>query len=62
MEPLCVLDLDTVMPGLADHDFGDMVDGLRHRRRRRGRFNGSTSTATFSPASARATWRRDALS
>jgi aminoglycoside phosphotransferase (APT) family kinase protein len=24
-EPLCVVDLDTVMPGLALHDFGDMV-------------------------------------
>lgn len=24
-EPLCVIDLDTVMPGLAIHDFGDLV-------------------------------------
>ncbi len=24
-EPLCVVDLDTVMPGLAAHDFGDLV-------------------------------------
>ncbi|MDD2431937.1 MAG: aminoglycoside phosphotransferase family protein [Firmicutes bacterium] len=25
MEPLCVIDLDTVMPGLAMHDFGDAI-------------------------------------
>ncbi len=25
MEGICVIDLDTVMPGLALHDFGDMV-------------------------------------
>lgn len=24
-EPLCVIDLDTVMPGLAAHDFGDSI-------------------------------------
>jgi len=27
-EPLCVVDLDTVMPGLALHDFGDMVRSM----------------------------------
>ncbi|HNQ22190.1 MAG TPA: aminoglycoside phosphotransferase family protein [Phycisphaerae bacterium] len=27
-EPLCVVDLDTVMPGLAGHDFGDMVRSM----------------------------------
>ncbi len=27
-EPLCVVDLDTVMPGLALHDFGDLVRTL----------------------------------
>jgi len=27
-EPLCVVDLDTVMPGLAPHDFGDMVRSM----------------------------------
>ncbi|MFA6694591.1 MAG: phosphotransferase, partial [Bacillota bacterium] len=25
LEPLCVIDLDTVMPGLAMHDFGDAI-------------------------------------
>ncbi|MCG6923288.1 MAG: aminoglycoside phosphotransferase family protein [Acidobacteria bacterium] len=27
-EPLCVVDLDTVMPGIALHDFGDMVRSM----------------------------------
>jgi Ser/Thr protein kinase RdoA (MazF antagonist) len=27
-QPLCVVDLDTVMPGLAPHDFGDMVRSM----------------------------------
>ena len=30
-EALCVVDLDTTMPGLAAHDFGDMVRSMSHR-------------------------------
>jgi Ser/Thr protein kinase RdoA (MazF antagonist) len=29
-EALCVVDLDTVMPGLCAHDFGDMVRSMSH--------------------------------
>ncbi len=30
-EALCVVDLDTTMPGLPAHDFGDMVRSMSHR-------------------------------
>lgn len=30
-EVLCVIDLDTVMPGLACHDFGELVRSMSHR-------------------------------
>ena len=32
-QPLCVVDLDTVMPGLAIYDFGDLVRSGAHRGR-----------------------------
>jgi len=31
-EGVCVIDLDTVMPGLAPYDFGDMVANDNQRR------------------------------
>jgi hypothetical protein len=32
LEPLCVIDLDTVMPGFAAYDFGDMVRSMSHQQ------------------------------